>query len=239
MKRVITTFLIWAAMASGAVAQVPPSCTPVLTVLKNNCSLQNIYKCNGPDGLGIYSEIYDDGLQGIAEYYTSDLAFIKAVEIGDISHFSVIAIINSGKEFSLKLLLETGTATVRRKILIQAGFIPQKPIGINADFRLGNETIEIDGTRLRAGSSIADIVIGRPFGAIHEESEIFYSEQDGILFEGKHTIRMGDQGEVEEYDEHPIKLIRQGQKGFMSTTPEHQCGPVLSGLEMIHLENNG
>ena len=239
MKRVIAIFLIWAAMASGAIAQVPPSCTPVLTVLKSNCSLQNIYKCNGPDGLGIYREEYGDGSQDTAEYYTSDLAFIKAVEIGDISHFSVIAIINSGKEFSLKLLLETGTATVRRKILMQAGFIPQKPIGFNADFRLGNKIIEIDGTRLRAGSGIVDIVICRPFGAMHGEFEFFYSEQDGVLFEGEHTMRMGNQGEVEEHDEHPIKLIRQGEIGFMSITPEHQCGPMLSGLEMIYLENNG
>jgi len=223
--------------ASSAAGQLPTSCTPILTVQKHACALENFYRCDGSEGIGVFIANFNKEGQKMSEAYTQDFEFVWVLH--PVDEAGMVAIPDKGPAFSLKRLLETGRETVSRFLVLQMPYLPQKEIPFSVDVTLTGETTVIDGTELLVGRQVGVITIGAPFGSYHVEGEVLISPRDNLLIEGQYTIRAGDKATPKDNDQRIVRLIREGEAGFMATEPQYDCGGMLSQLKLTDARGRG
>jgi hypothetical protein len=94
--------------------------------------------------------------------------------------------------------------------------------------RLPGETVTIDGVTLERTAFRITATDGRGAEVWRAQGREFISREWRMFLAGVTTITAG--GVTETIDDSPVEFVFPGERGFLSVSPKHGCGVVMSEL---------
>lgn len=200
--------------------QVPAGCAAYLTVQEASCTVEHLFTCEGdPEGWQRRVEM-DEGGVALATVIDRETQWIESDHFA--AGFSERLAPSNPDPASLDALLATGLDTY--------DFSTDSPeygrTRYVGEDRLTGETVTIDGVALeRTAFSIVatDAADKRLWRA---EGSQFVSRDWRTFLGGTERVVTADG--VEELDSTPVEFIEPGEPGFLSVSPKHGCGLVVS-----------
>lgn len=221
------------AMAQGAptLFQVPPGCTPFLTVQSRGCTISHHWTCEG-DAPGTHWRAVLDQDGPFSLSFTD--AEFRWLQSWDLRRGSSTTLIEPEQDpASLTELLATGNDTMIYSLMIEG------PMGSGQrDYtgfdRLTGDSVTIDGRTLLVTEFAYQFETGT--GTRRVAGNQFVHEGWRMFFGGLETVTEGD-GTSFEYDSSPMDFAENGEAGFLSLQPIFDCGEMMSGAPHVPLQN--
>lgn len=211
------------AMAAGAF-HAPKGCTGFLTVQMRGCLVSNHYHCKG-DAKGDQLRVdFDD--QG-PFFATRTNAETEWLETYDLSSGTYEVLEPHGKApASFSRLLKTGADRYDFVMKADDGGIEH----VTGYDKLTGVKRSVSGVTLEQTDYVTQSVDAKGKLLWKSQGHEWISREFGLFFAGT-GLWQDDQGKTK-FDNTPALLLKPGQQGFMSTTPEFDCNTVLSQLSL-------
>ncbi len=222
MLRVLVPFLLLAAPAAAQdTFALPQGCEGIVTIQKRSCTVTHVFTCTtDPEG---HQRRVDFDEQGMIYAGVIDAETQWIESWSPLSGTSETLSGGAVDPASFSTLLDTGTDTFDFETVTQPGGAVTIFRGQD---RLTGEVVTIDGVTLdRTEFAVsaydeAGNELWRTWGSefIHRDWRTFIA--------GTRTNRTADQEWSS--DNSPVAFIFTGEEGFLSSTPRHDCGAMLS-----------
>ncbi|MEJ6393339.1 hypothetical protein V8J82_08745 [Gymnodinialimonas sp. 2305UL16-5] len=211
-------------LPGGSEFQVPDGCSAFLTVQSRSCLVSHMWRCAGePDGSHWRATLDQDGAFYL-NYTDAEFRWLYSVNLRSGSQDTLIE--PEDDPASLTELLETGSDTMVFSIREESGLGTFQRDYTGFD-QLTGEQVVIDGEPLEVTQFAYQWETGG--GPRATEGTQFVSRNWRLFFGGVETITLPS-GESVEVNYSPVEFAEPGEPGFLSTTPEYDCGGILSGL---------
>jgi len=224
MMRKLLIVVPFVMLALPAVAQqtfaLPAGCTAYLTVQAAACTLSHHFACAGDP----------EGHQRRVDMDQGGMTYIGSIDAETQWIASFHTITGHSEELepapadraSLTELIETGVNTYDFMTLSdQIG--PMRYVG---EDRLTGETIQIDGVTLEQTSYEIRAIAADGSELWRASGNEYISREWRMFLAGAGSITTPD-GSFES-DDSPVEFIFPGEPGFLSASPKHGCGVVMS-----------
>ncbi len=189
-------------------------CTPLYTVQKKLCSVENVWRCDTSGGTIFINEAFGPDGHRTATYYNED--YFQIAQDPPTRQVQE----NAGDPFSLSALLENGSDKIdeRGKYDLLADGTPMK-FRVQGQARLMGETVEISDKQIER----AEVQLLGRVGELKYlmTSETYIDRETGTMFGG--TISYGPPLSQTRIETDPVSLIREGEDGFMAEIGVHDC----------------
>lgn len=199
---------------------LPQGCTAYLTVQMANCTLSHHFRCDGdPEGWQRRVDL-DEG--GVSYFGAIDAETQWMESMHVLAGHSERLEDSPADPASFSGLIATGIDTYDfRTLSDEVG--EQRFVGQD---RLTGRTVTIDGVTLDETEYAIRAMDSTGAEMWRSEGFEFISRDYRMFLSGKSTITAG--GETWETDSTPVDFVFPGEPGFLSVTPRHGCGVVLS-----------
>jgi hypothetical protein len=204
---------------AGRTFQPPAGCEAYLTVQSRGCSVSHYFTCEAdPEGWQRRVDMDEGGIT----YFGAIDAETQWVESYHVLSEHSEALGAAPDPASFSELTSTGRDSF--------DFVTESPeIGqtrYTGEDRLTGETVTIDGVAL--DRTEYSIVATTPDGteAWRGQGHEYVSREWRMFLSGQSTYTSGGQDNT--VDESPVDFIRPGERGFLATSPIHECGAVMS-----------
>jgi hypothetical protein len=202
--------------------QPPAGCEVFVTVQMAACSVSHHFTCErDPEGWQRRVDMDEGGIT----YFGAIDAETQWVESYHVLSEHTERLGAAPDPASFTELLETGRDSF--------DFVTESPeVGqtryVGSD-RLTGETVTIDGVELERTEY--QIVASTPDGteAWRGAGREYISREWRMFLSGESTYT--SEGETNEVDDAPVEFIFPGERGFLSVSPKHGCGAVMSRWE--------
>lgn len=206
--------------ASTRLFQPPAGCTAYLTVQSRDCTVSHHFTCDAdPDGWQRSVEMDEGGvsyfgaIDAETQWMESNRVLLGSRETlapdpADPASFSEL-VATSRDSFDFVTLSDSYGET--------------RYVG---EDRLTGQTTEIDGVTLERTAFKMRALDAGGVEIYSAEGQQFISREWGMFLGGVSTNYVG--GEVEELDNTPVEFVLPGEDGFLSATPKHGCGAMMS-----------
>lgn len=211
-----------AAQASG-LFEVPDGCEAFLTVQNRSCLVSHYWTCEGDRG---HRWRMDYGAEG-ARFISRIDGDAQWIESGDpLEARRTVTILPADDPGSVTELLETGVDSY--------DFVQRRPDGrvervVGFD-RITGDPVMIDGEALFPTEFSATFRDLNGQVLLEVSGEEYVSARFKRFFGG--VSRSAVRGVVTESDRTPVEFIEAGERGFLSTQPQHDCD-LVSGLPSL------
>lgn len=226
MIAICATVLTGPAMAQGVspVFPVPEGCTAFLTVQSRSCLISHHWRCDGdPEGTHWRATLDQDGAFYL-NYTDAEFRWLRAFNLRRGSSDTLIE--PEEDPASMSALLETGRDTMVFSVREERpeGVFRRDYTGYDA---LSGASVMVDGEELL----VTDFAYQweTEAGPRETEGSQFISPRLGLFFGGLETVT-SPSGEVFEGNYSPMEFAEPGERGFLSTEPQYDCGDMMSGL---------
>ena len=207
-----------------AFAQVKPQlftrdqCTPLYTVQKRGCVAEHVLRCETDDGVVFRNENVEDGELTDVYFSDFDFEFLDAWS-SDGSEF-VVEMVDNRDPFSLSNIRENGADVFDQTALVDMQIVEPREATIIGDARMTGETLEIEGAvldevQVRATMDLSTI-------EMWIEGRSYIDRETGTLFDGAYDVTVD--GRVDEQPGEPVRILREGDRGFMLDITLFGCG---------------
>jgi hypothetical protein len=225
MRRAAGAALVWAAGAGAGMAEpagwpdLPDraACEAVLTVVKENCAVEHVFRCPG----GVQrNEVRQPGepVYSVSHSLTplTDWAFASPVEGVFILIPDMTPILGLESLSTRDFPKQSGTATMWVPI-----FLDPMVGRFDAQFAFMDRKLDVDGFKLIGLDQRVAVSFNQGRFAISSQDERFVVENLGVSFAGSSETEAF--GYTESYLEDPVRLIRPGEAGFLADPDEAAC----------------
>ena len=211
-----------AAAQEARTFQPPAGCEAWLTVQSASCTVSHHFTCAAdPEGWR-RSVTMDEG--GITQAATIDAETQWIETLSFLAGTRERLAPGSPDPASLSALLATGRDDYDFTTLSdEAG--PTRFTGFD---RLTGETVTIDGVTLERTEFAILARDGEGREVWRARGNQYVSRGWGRFFGGPAEVAAG--GEAEAIDDSPVEFVLPGEPGFLSVSPKHGCGAVMSAL---------
>ena len=221
MRALIPLLLLAPPAAAQTTFALPQGCEGLVTIQKRSCSVTNLFTCAAdPEG---YQRRVDFDEQGMTYAGTIDAETQWIESWQPLAGVTETLAEGPVDPASLTGLLATGTDTFDFQTLSQPGGYVTIFRGQD---RLIGETVVIDGVTLDR-TEFAVSAYDEAGNELWRTWGNEYVQRDWRTFiAGTRTNRTPDEEWTS--DNSPVEFIFPGEAGFLSSTPRHDCGAMLS-----------
>ncbi len=233
--QLLTAALMSAFSATPVAAQntpfpVPEGCTAFLTVQSRSCLVAHYWQCNAdPAGTHWRATLDQDGAFYL-NYTDNEFRWLRSFDLRSGRADTLIE--PEDDPASLSTLLDTGRDTMAFSIRaeLQGSVFQRDYTGYDA---LTGARVTIDGEELLVTEFAYQWQAEA--GPRSTQGNQFVSRERGLFFGGLETVTTPS-GEVFEGNYSPMEFAEPGEAGFLSTVPRYDCGDMMSGLVVPHVE---
>lgn len=225
MRRAAGVALVWAAGAGAGMAEpagwpdLPDraACEAVLTVVKENCAVEHVFRCPG----GVQrSEVRQPGEPAYTVSHSrtplTDWAVASPFEGYFVLIPDMMPVVGLESLSAGTFPKQTGTATMWLPFFVDP-FVGR----IEAQLTMTNRELEIGGFGLIGLRQDAFMSFNQGHFAIDGRAEGFVVEDLGVSFGGSSELEMF--GATQVFHGDPVRLIRPGEAGFLADPDEAAC----------------
>jgi hypothetical protein len=225
MRRAAGAALVWTAGAGAGMAEpagwpdLPDraACEAVLTVVKENCAVEHVFRCPG----GVQrNEVRNPG--DSSYMITHGLTPLTVLTVADPSLGLFILMSDMMPAIGLEALSEGTFPKQGGSATMWLPFIHDPWTGrFETQLALTDSKFDLDGFRLIGLIQQMSLSFNQGHFAISGHGEGFVVEDLGISFAGSSEMEIW--GSREQLDEDPVRLIRPGEAGFLADPDEAAC----------------
>lgn len=216
---IVMSLLPLAATADESDQLVPREfCTPLYTVQKRGCVAEHVLICRTPDQVIYRNEYIEDGALVDVTFTDEDYEFLD--EWNADGREVVLDLVENRDPFSLSNLRETGVDVFDQTALLDMQIVAPREANILGDARLTGESLDLDGSVLDEVAVRATLDLATM--EIWMEGTSYIDRATGTMFDGE--FRMTIDGHAEEVPGAPVKVLREGDRGFMHDITLFDCG---------------
>ncbi|QMU59403.1 MAG: hypothetical protein GKR98_15140 [Boseongicola sp.] len=193
-------------------------CSPLYTVQQKGCQATHVLQCQYQgDTIYRFENIEDGALVGI-DFETDDFDFLA--EWSPTGERTIHGIVANTNPFSFSEMMETGQDTFDQTALVdfQIG-LPRESTIVGQMFRTG-EVIDVSGFALERVEF--DLTMGVGGLAMEIVGDMFIDRLTNTLFDGGGVMTSG--GFSMELPGEPVRMLREGDLGFMKNITLFGCG---------------
>ena len=213
--------LVLGSAANAGEFAAPEGCETQFTVQLRGCVVSHHYTCTATPGDRWRAEFDEDG-----PFYVSridaEAQWLEATTLR--TGIATRVELPARDAASVSRLLETGYDDYD---FVEQGSDGQGLQIVGHD-RLTGEAVTIDGEPLLRTEFAYRILSASGSELARVEGREFVSEQHRRFFGGERVVH-GQQGD-QLRNSTPVEFHYPGERGFLSTTPLHDCGAMMSGL---------
>ena len=209
---------------AGPVDDLLATCTPLMTVFKQSCIVESLWRC--PDGSQLARES-EPGDAPSYEQFDADYNLIWSGEEG--SEDGVLTVVAVRDPMIVSTLLATGSERTDFRVRGRLVFPAEREIDAYTTLHLTGEDLMLDGVALRVMAMTLGLAIGTGGQVAEVNGTAYYEPARGVIFTGAAEMSFGD-NVVERLDEAPLSIALPGTPGFLRTTPLAGCDDQLSIL---------
>lgn len=216
--------MVFPALATAAPFTPPAGCEAYLTVQSRSCMVSHHFICaDDPEGWQRRVDLDEDGMVYFGAI-DAETQWVESYHM--LSGHSERLEESPAEPASLTELLATGIDTWDfRTLSDEAG--TTRYVGQD---RLNGEREEISGVMLEQTNYAITAYDENGSEIWQSEGQEYVSREWRMFLSGISTVTVGD--ETWETDDRPAALIFPGEPGFLSTTPTHGCGVVMSSAPL-------
>ncbi|MBV7410880.1 hypothetical protein [Maritimibacter sp. DP1N21-5] len=204
----------------------PAGCKGVLTVQSRECTLLNLYICEGDDS--IWEATFSaDGFDVLAQY-SPDYIWRDIAYLWDQSRETFLEPAEDAP--SLAELAKTGVDTFRYTVHRTAPGEDRLLTIVGADM-LSGETVVIDGVTLARVDTELQILDDEGTVEYASRGTQYLDVERGLFFWGKDAVLDADGAETV-YDNSPVDFIEPGEPGFGAAVPLYDCNEQKIAFEV-------
>lgn len=220
-----TVFAIATALAPFAAsadenAQLVPRehCTPLYTVQKRGCVAEHVLRCETPERVLYRNEYIEDGALTDVTFSDNDYEFVDEWNAEGLAF--ILEMVENRDPFSLSDLRETGVDAFDQTALVDMQVVAPREATVLGDARMTGETLSFDGhvveeVAVRATVDLATMEFWL-------EGTSYVDRETGTMFDGAYIMSVD--GFDEELPGAPVKVMREGDRGFMHNITLFDCG---------------
>lgn len=222
MRSLVALGLVLMPLAANAdeVGQLVPrdQCQPLYTVQKNGCVAEHVLRCDTPDGVIYRSEMIEDGELTDVEFADADFEFVSSWNAEGLTF--LLELTDNRDPFSLSTLLRDGVDQVDQTALVDLQFVAPREAEFIGSAAMTGNVQTIDGSEIESIAVIGSLDLGSMVWEISGEMYLDVATQ--TLFNGPSTLEID--GFAEEIPGEPVRILREGDLGFMKDITLFGCG---------------
>ncbi len=221
-----TATLLLAMPAHAREFTPPEGCEVFFTVQSKQCSVSNLYRCEGYED-GAFAEAMFDG-EGMSAVvtYAPGYQWQDSLYLWDNSREVLVS--PAEDPIDLPTLEAEGVDTFRFTMHRTAPGEDREITIVGADMLTG-ETVTIDGLELDVVRTQLEILTEDGATEYQSRGIQYLSREMGLFFLGPEDV-YNDGGEATPYDNSPVDFIHPGEPGFAETLPLYQCDQQKAGF---------
>ena len=216
--------------AQPEIFEVPAGCTGFLTVQARGCTVNHLWRCEA-DPAGTHWRI---AIDADGPFYLSftDTEFRWLQSWNLRSGGGAVLVEPEEDPASLTELLETGSDSMVFSLMVEGalGRVQRNYTGFD---KLTGDRVTIDGQSLLMTEFTYQYDTGN--GTRQVAGNQFVHPDWRLFFGGIETVTEG--ADSFEYDSSPMDFAEPGEAGFLSMTPIHDCGEMMSGGPVGPMQN--
>ncbi len=203
--------------------QPPAGCTAYLTVQMASCTVSHHFTCSAdPEGWQRRVDIDEGGIT-YAGAIDAQTQWMESFHV--LSNHSERLAPNPADPADFDTLTSTGLDTFDFATS-SPEFGPARYVGQDS---LTGETVTIDGVELDRTEYRMTAYDAQGNETWRSTGNEYISRDWRMFLSGTSSIVVGEQ--VTETDDSPVEFIMPGERGFLSVSPKHGCGAVMSSYE--------
>ena len=193
-------------------------CLPLYTVQKRGCVAEHVLRCDMPDGVIYRSEMIEDGELTDVEFADADFEFLSNWNAEGLTF--LLELTDNRDPFSLSTLLADGVDQVDQTALVDLQMVAPREAEFTGSAAMTGNVQTIDGGEIETIAVIGSLDLGSMVWEISGEMYLDVTTQ--TLFNGPSTLEID--GFAEEIPGEPVRILREGDLGFMKDITLFDCG---------------
>jgi hypothetical protein len=212
-------FLPFAATADESGQLVPrEACQPLYTVQKRGCVAEHVLRCDLPDGVIYRNEVVENGELTDVSFSDADYEYLDEWNADGLRF--ILRMVENRDPFSLSALRETGSDVFDQTALVDMQIVAPREALVVGDARVAEDPVELDGrlidpVRVRATMDLSTM-------EMWFEGTSYIDRETGTMFDGAYVMSFA--GYDEDLPGEPVRILREGDRGFMMNITLFGCG---------------
>lgn len=213
------TLLPLAAIADESGQLVPrDQCTPLYTVQKRGCVAEHVLRCDTAERVIFRNEYVEDGELTDISFSDADYEYLSEWSADGMAF--VLDMIENRDPFSMSNILKHGVDAFDQTALVDLQMVAPREAVVLGDAQLTGVTEiwgggPVDEVAVRATLDLATM-------EIWIEGMSYVDRMTGTMFDGAYSMTVA--GFTEEVPGEPVKILREGDRGFMMDITLFGCG---------------
>ena len=212
-----TLALAWASGAwADEYAERRASCEPVMTVVREDCSVENIRICPNGDR---WSESFD--IDGTSSFETTDSEYGLVSSFDSESGEGWSRVLRTDRAFSLSEMLRLGRSSGSYVVELKLIFPFPRPSVATMDVRLTGETRTLNHVTFDIGAAEMGLAVGTGSMMAVAAGPVLIDRERGLVLTDTATVTFN--GGSTDVGDAILDVILPGQPKFMADAPLPDC----------------